>query len=165
MNESKYSCGQDEVTFLGYTVSAKGTRPLVDKIKAIQDFPPPKTVKGLRRFLPHAAEAQAPLHDMLSGPLAKGSIALTWTTEQATAFTNCKTQLCHATLLSHLAHDAPLALTTDASNIARGAVLQQEINGEWHSAYDRELLAIYESVKHFKHIVNGKAKVLKRQNT
>lgn len=182
LNESKCSFGQEEVTFLGYTVSAKGTRPLDDKIKTIQDFPPPKTAKGLRRFLgminfyrrflPHAAEAQSPLHDMLSGPNVKGPTALTWTTEQSIAFEKCKTQLCNATLLSHPVHDAPLSLTTDASNTALGAVLQQRINDEWqplaffsqklskpqikYSAYDRELLAIYESVKHFKHMLEGR---------
>jgi cleavage and polyadenylation specificity factor subunit 1 len=59
---------------------------------------------------------------------------------------------------------AQLALVTDASTAAMGAVLQQLVNNAWqplafpkklnpsqqkYSAYDRELLAIYEAVKNF----------------
>jgi hypothetical protein len=46
-----------------------------------------------------------------------------------------------------------------------GAVLQQLINEDWqpltffskkYSAYDRELLAIYEAVKHFRHMLEAR---------
>jgi cleavage and polyadenylation specificity factor subunit 1 len=66
----------------------------------------------------------------------------------------------------------PLALITDASTSAMGAVLQQHVNNAWwlltffskklnpaqqkYSAYDRELLAIYEAVKHFCHILEAR---------
>ena len=59
---------------------------------------------------------------------------------------------------------------TDASDTAAGAVLQQQIN-DWHpiayfskklrpaetrySTFDRELLAIYPAIKHFRHFVEG----------
>ena len=59
-----------------------------------------------------------------------------------------------------------MALTVDASNVALGAELaQKDRNGKWkpiaffsrrlqraekkYSAFDRELLAIYASIKHF----------------
>lgn len=182
INESKCSFGQKEVTFLGFTISEEGTRPIDDKVKAVQEFPPPKTVGGLRRFLgmlnfyrrfvPHAAEDQAPLHDMLSGPKIKSSTPLIWTEQQLATFRNCKSGLAKSTLLAHPIIDAPLALVTDASNTALGAVLQQLVHGQWqplaffskkmtrqqtqYSAYDRELLAIYESVKHFRYMVEGR---------
>ena len=60
---------------------------------------------------------------------------------------------------------------TDASDTAVGAVLQQHINGAWHpisffskkmkpaetrySTFDRELLAIYLAIKHFRHFLEG----------
>ena len=60
---------------------------------------------------------------------------------------------------------------TDASDITVGAVLQQEVNNQWHpiaffskkltpaetrySTFDRELLAICLAVKHFQHFVEG----------
>lgn len=153
-----------------------------DKVEVIQEYPVPKTVNGLRRFLgmlnfyrrfiPHAAEDQAVLHDMLSGPKLKGSHPLTWTPELLQVFYKCKTSLARSTLLAHPEENAPLALVTDASNSALGAVLQQLVHNNWqplaffskkfnkaqqqYSAYDRELLAIYESVKHFRYMVEGR---------
>lgn len=182
INEEKCLFGKNEVTFLGFSISAEGTRPITDKVKAMQDFATPKTVNGLRRFLgmlnfyrrfiPHAAEVQAPLHDMLAGPKVKGSHPLTWTTEQQEAFEKCKESIALATLLSHPIMNAPIALVTDASSTALGAVLQQQVEGHWqplaffskklnknqrlYSAYDRELLAIYEGVKHYRHMVEGR---------
>ena len=63
-------------------------------------------------------------------------------------------------------------LVTDASETAVGAVLQQLINEMWcpiayfskklkpaetrYSTFDRELLAIYLAIKHFRHFVEGR---------
>jgi hypothetical protein len=80
-----------EVTFLGYTVSGKGSRPA-----HLQACPPPKNVRQLlqfRCFMPHAAATQAPLHDTFSGPRAKGSHPITWTPELLRSFDECKTSL------------------------------------------------------------------------
>lgn len=67
--------------------------------------------------------------------------------------------------------NAQLSLHTDASDIAIGAVLQQLSEGVWqalgfssrrlkptqmrYSAYDRELLAIQSTIKHFHHWIEG----------
>jgi hypothetical protein len=118
-----------------------------------------------RRFLAH----QAPLHNVLSGPRVKGSHPITWTPELHKAFEECKVSLSRATLLAHPDPSAPLALITDASTSAMGAVLQQHIQNAWQplaffskklnpvqhkcSAYDRELLAIYSAIKHFRHML------------
>ena len=65
-----------------------GSQPLPERVTDIQSCPPPKSVSQLRRFLgmlyfyrrflPHAATTQAPLHDALSGPKLKGSHPVTW---------------------------------------------------------------------------------------
>lgn len=179
INTNKSVFGVSEITFLGYKVNADGIQPLEDRVKVIQQFPPPKTVKGLRRFLgminfyrrfiPNAAQNQAPLHSMLTGTKIKGSHPVQWTPTLLQAFHDCKSSLSNATLLHHPVNDAPLAIFTDASSTTIGAVLQQKINGEWqplaffskklnaaqckYSAYDRELLAIYSAVKRFRHMV------------
>jgi hypothetical protein len=124
-----------------------------------------------RRFLHHAAATQAPLHDTLSGPRVKGSHPITWTPELLRSFDECKASLSRAALLAHPDLSAPLALVTDASTSAMGAVLQQRVQNAWqplvffssklspaqykYSAYDRELLAIYEAVKHFRHMLEA----------
>jgi hypothetical protein len=78
------------------------------------------------------------------------------------AFKECKANLSHTALLVDLNPSMPLALVTDTSTSAMGALLQQCIQNAWHplaifskklnpaqqkySAYDHELLAIYEAV-------------------
>jgi hypothetical protein len=84
-----------------------------------------------RRFLPHAAATQAPLHDVLSGPRVNGSHPITWTPELLKAFDECKASLSRATLLSHPDPSAPLALVTDASTSSMGAVLLQRVKNAW----------------------------------
>jgi hypothetical protein len=131
INPAKCIFAAPEVTFLGYKVSAEGSRPLEDRIAHLQACPPPKTVKQLRqflgmlnfyrRFLPNAADIQAPLHAILSGPRVKGSHPITWTPELQKAFEECKASLSRATLLDHPNPSAPLALVTDASTSAMGA--------------------------------------------
>ena len=77
-----------------------------------------------------------------------------------------------ATPLAHPCHDAPISLTTDASNLAIGAVLQQSVDGTSvpltffsqklrppelkYSTFDRELLALYLSIRHFRYFLEGR---------
>jgi len=80
-----------------------------------------------RRFLPHAVTIQAPLHDALSAPKVKGSHPVTWDETLIAGFNECKTNLSQATLLAHPHPTDPLALVTDASTNAMGAVIQQQM--------------------------------------
>jgi hypothetical protein len=123
------------------------------------------------QFLPQAAATHAPLH-VLSGPRVKGSHPIAWTSEFHKAFEECKASLSRATLLAHPEPTAQLALVTGASTSAIGAVLQQRVDNAWqplalfskklnpaqqkYSAYDREMLAVYEAVKHFRHMLEAR---------
>ena len=51
LNPAKCVFGATELTFLGYTVSAEGTRPLEEQVAAINPFQKPVSVKDLRRLL------------------------------------------------------------------------------------------------------------------
>ena len=89
------------------------------------------------------------------------------------AFTQIKDALADASLLVHPIPDAPTCIVTDASDTAVGAVLQQLIGEDWspiaffskklqpsetrYSAFDRELLAAYLAIKHFRHFVEGRS--------
>ena len=112
-----------------------------------------------------------PLHSLLTGNKPK-SQTLTWTDSALASFNATKEALANASLLSYPHSDAPTCLMTDASNSAVGAVLQQHFKGTWHpisffsrkmtpaetrySTFDRELLAIYLSIKHFTHFLEGR---------
>ncbi|KAJ8724718.1 hypothetical protein PYW07_015676 [Mythimna separata] len=181
INSSKCVFGVPEVNFLGYHITAEGTKPLLSKVEAVKNFPAPKTVRELRRFLgmlnfyrrfiPQAAALQAPLNALLTGSV-KGSHPVTLSPQEHEAFQHCKDSLCQAALLAHPDCNAKMALVTDASDKAIGAVLQQLNEGAWqplaffsrkltpaqvkYSPYDRELLAIYESVKYFRHMLEAR---------
>ncbi|KAM0726712.1 Transposon Ty3-I Gag-Pol polyprotein [Formica fusca] len=179
INPAKCTFAAAQVKFLGYLVSAEGTRPLPEKVEAIKNFPSPKTVKQMRqflgtinfyrRFIPGAAKDQATLSEVLRGPKKRGQQPIQWTPEREEAFVNCKNSLSRAALLAHPDPTAELTVTTDASDTALGAVIQQKVKGEWqplaflskklsrpqtkYSPYDRELLAIYTAIKHFRHML------------
>lgn len=182
LNPAKCVFGAEQVKFLGYSVSKEGTQPLQEKIQAIREFKKPENIKQLRqflgminfyrRFVPGAATGQAPLNDVLRGPKTKGKTAVVWTPQLEQAFQKCKESLAEAALLAHPKTGARITLTTDASDTAMGAVVHQETKGEQqplafmskklsqaqkkYSPYDRELLAVYTAVRHFRHLLEGR---------
>ncbi|XP_072143121.1 uncharacterized protein [Dermacentor andersoni] len=139
VNVPKSTLGASVVKFLGHEVSSEGTRPLPQRISDMQNYTQPTTAQDLRRFLgmlnfyrrflPHAADYQAPLHDALAG--LRGNQPVTWTAALMELFEKCKADLCTTTLLSHPVLDATLGLFTDASSIAVGAALMQHVDNTW----------------------------------
>ncbi|CAB3388540.1 Hypothetical predicted protein [Cloeon dipterum] len=125
-----------------------------------------------RRFLPTAATDQAALHDLLSGPTKKKKTPLDWTSDAEAAFIICKNNLSKYVLLAHPRSNAPLAVVSDASDVAMGGALHQLVNGVWqplgfyskkisatqrkYSAYDRELLGLYNTIRYFRHMLEGR---------
>lgn len=182
INVSKCVFGVDKLDFLGYEVSEQGIRPLGEKVQAIQDFPKPENVEQLRRFLgmvnfyrshlPNAISYQSVLNKYLHNTKKKDKTKIVWSEEANLAFEQCKRSLQEAVTLFHPLREAPLALMTDASNIGVGAVLQQKVSNMWkplgyfskkltetqtrYSTYDRELLAIFMAMKHFRNMYEGR---------
>ncbi|GFX44417.1 transposon Tf2-11 polyprotein [Trichonephila clavipes] len=125
------------------------------------------------RFLPKAAEQQYLLSEFLKGSEGKkDSKPLNWSSEAITAFQRCKQALADAALLAHPSPSAPLALHVDASDYAIGGALHQVVDSELqplaffsrkltsseksYSAYDRELLAIYSAIRHFRYMLEAR---------
>ncbi|GFV96207.1 transposon Tf2-11 polyprotein [Trichonephila clavipes] len=102
----------------------------------------------------------------------KDSKPLNWSSEAITAFQRCKQALADAALLAHPSPAAPLALHVDASDYAIGGALHQVVDSELqplaffsrkltsseksYSAYDRELLAIYSAIRHFRYMLEAR---------
>ncbi len=178
LNKSKCVFGANELDFLGHRVTAQGIMPLPDRITALRECSAPTNRAGLQRFLglinyyhrfiPHVAQVLAPLHAQASG---KGQ-SINWTEECQDAFEKVKESLSKVALLHHPRPDAQTSLTVDASNTAMGAQLEQRTGKDWYpiaffsrklseaekkySAFDRELLAAYAAIKHFKHFLEGR---------
>lgn len=177
VRQDKCHFGVTSVEFLGHLISPAGVSPLPDKVNAVVKFPPPTTIKGLQefvgmvnyyhRFLPKIAKVMEPLYKSLSGKPK----TLEWGPTQQEAFEATKTALASATTLSYPYPGSPLTLTTDASSVAVGAVIEQTTKGTTqplgffsrklrqaearYSTFDRELLAVYLAVRHFKHLLEG----------
>lgn len=186
VNPAKCVLGSPEVDYLGHRIDSRGIRPLPDKVDAVRSYPKPQTIKQLRRFLgmlnfyrrflSNAAAIQAPLHAYIVGATKNDNRAVAWTDASEAAFEQCKEMLANATLLTFPAENAPLRLTTDASDFAMGGVLEQKTQF-WqplsffsrklsetqrrYSTYDRELLAIYEAIKFFRFMLEGKDFVIR----
>lgn len=170
----------EQVEFLGHQVSARGICPPADRVAAIKDFPRPKDHAGLRRFLgmigfyrrmvPRFADVVFPLSEMLRLQSAKEP--LIWTDHTNQAFSDVKEALTNACTLSGLfPGSSEFHLVSDCSAHAAGAALHQLVNGVPHvvsffskklseqqqkySTFDRELLAAYLAVLHFRHIIQG----------
>ena len=180
LHPSKCELGKPSLEFLGHIVDKDGIRPLDSKIAAVRDFPRPTTQRQLRKFLgminfyhrfvPGIATILDPIYTLLSCTRAQAE--LQWSDASISAFNQAKVALAKATLLSHPVQDAITAIMTDASDIATGAVLQQFYDDRWHpiayyshklspaerkySTFDRELLAIYRALKHFRYFVEGR---------
>jgi transposase InsO family protein len=177
---SKPKCifGVSELDFLGHRVTPQGIRPMPDRVSAITAYPIPSNRASLQRFLgminyyhrflPKIAGLLSPLHAASSG---RGQ-EIEWTEKCQAAFEAARSALATATLLHHPRPDSATSITTDASDIAVGAQLEQLQRGKWvpiaffskklsdaekkYSAFDRELLATYLAVKHFSHFVEGR---------
>lgn len=181
---SKCLFGVSELSFLSHDISSHGIRPSTNKVKAIVEFEKPTSIKQMQRFLgmvnyyhrfiPKLAHILAPLHDQIviwQKQKSKTKIfELNDICEKA--FIDAKSALTDATLLSFPCDDAPISIATDASQSAVGAVLQQFRSNMWqpiaffsrkldkaqinYSTFDRELLAIYLSIRHFQYFVEGR---------
>jgi hypothetical protein len=134
LNGEKCLWAQRELLYLGHIVSGEGIRPNPDKVKAILEWPRPKTITNVcgflnlagyyRRFIQGFANIARPLYDLLQDAPKKGS-PVEWTEECETAFNVLQTRLTSPKLLVHPVPWKLFVIDTDASNDTIGAVLQQ----------------------------------------
>lgn len=86
--------GCNDVTYLGFNISADGIRPGRNKLEAVKDFPTPKSKHDVRRFMGLTgffrrfirsyAEKAKPISDLL-----KNEAVFEWNIEQEEAFQLC----------------------------------------------------------------------------
>ena len=175
VNPAKCQFGLSTIDFLGHRVTKDGAVPLPSKVEAVTQFPRPLTVKALQeflgmvnfyhRFIPRAAQLMQPLK-------GKPTHAVDWTEDRDKAFADTKAALAQATMLAHPSATASIAITSDASDYAVGAVYEQWVGGAWqplaffsrqlranerkYSTFDRELLGLYLAIRHFRFLLEGR---------
>lgn len=95
LKRQKCTLLQDKVNYLGHIIDRNGLRPVTDKVAAVKDVPPPKTVPKLKSyfgmlkydhsFLPNLSSYLAPIHSQLQ----KGT-RWSWGSTQQAAFKRSK---------------------------------------------------------------------------
>ena len=135
LNVSKCHFGKSELEFLGHLISIDGFRPTPEKVQAIANFPKPRTVVQLRRFLglinfhrrslQHVADRQAPLHAYLGESRRNDKRQIALTPEAEEALVKIKQDLANVTLLARPVIGAETRLITDASDTRMRASIEQ----------------------------------------
>ena len=167
---------KDQVDYLGFEVSPGGIKASPAKIRAVIEWPRPKSVHDVRSFLGLASyyrrfvrgfsEMARPLTE-----LTRAGAEWKWSTSQHEAFNRLKLALTTAPVLKLPDFEKQFVVTTDASDAAVGAILEQDFgnglqpiafasrklnNAEMrYSAYERELLGIVWAIAQWKHYLRG----------
>src|SRR5467141_1223806 len=165
--------------YLGYMLSPEGLTMAPYKVQIIQDWPEPQKVKDIQSFLSFAnfyhrfiyrySEITVPLMHLT----CKGT---TWhfSDECCSSFEALKKAFTTAPVLTHWIPDTQITVETDASDYALTTVLSITTpNGEFHpiafhsrtfcapelnyNVHDKELLAIFEAFKRWRHYLEGSA--------
>lgn len=182
VNPAKCILGKEETKYLGHLITPNGLSPLPEKVEAIKLYKKPMIAKDLRRFIaminfyrrfiPNAVETQMVLQSLIIGNVKNDKRPVNWTPEAEIAFEKFKDKLASATLLAYPIENAKIVLAVDASNTCIGGAVHQINNGKLeplgffskkltnaetkYSTYDRELLAIYRSIRYFKHMLEAR---------
>ena len=164
--------------FLGHLVSENGIEVDPSKVSSISDWPRPTTVSQLRSFLglvnyyreyiDHFAHRAGALTNLLSA-----TVPFDWGPDQTRAFSDLKAAVTSAPVLQPFRVDSDHMIEADASSVGLGAVLlQADVNSNifrpvaFHSrklssaeknypTREQELLALVDSVKHWRHYLLG----------
>lgn len=166
-----------ETAYLGHVITREGIKPNPDKITSIQNYPIPQTTKQIkqflgligyyRKFVPDFAKITKPLTLCL-----KKGRKITLDSDYIDCFEKCKTLLTNDPILQYPDFNREFILTTDASNVALGAILSQGIVGSDkpisyasrtlneselnYSTIEKELLAIVWATKYFRPYLFGR---------
>ena len=166
-----------EVGYLGHIITPDGVKPNPEKIHAIKNFPIPKTQKEIksflgligyyRKFIPDFAKITKPLTQCL-----KKNAHIIIDNNYLKAFNTCKDLLINSPILQYPDFSKKFILTTDASNVALGAVLSQgnlssdkpiafasrtlNESEQKYSTIEKELLAIVWACKYFRPYLFGR---------
>ena len=174
---SKCEFNKKTVEFLGHVVADGKVIMQQKKIDAIMEWPTPRNVTEIQSFLGLAnyyrgfikdfSAVAAPISNVTRGKKKE----FLWGKEQQEAFEELKKRFSEGPVLRLIEPSLPFILTTDASDVGLGAVLQQEHNDgihpvaylskklisaeERYPTHDRELLAIVYALKTWRPYLYG----------
>ena len=163
---------------MGYTIGQNGGKMSENKVKHIFKWEAPRSVHEVQQFLGFANFYKRFIrgYSSICRPLIqltkKGQV-WNWTIECQEAFNKLKVSFTEAPILSYYHPKKPLIIETDASDLAKGAVLSQYEDSykKWHPVafyskkfslaelnydiHDKEMVVIVDCFKEWRHLLCG----------
>jgi hypothetical protein len=174
---SKCEFGKTSLIYLGHIVGGGELKIDPFKVKVILEWPKPNNVKEVRiflgaaqywrKFIANISSIAAPLHAVTSVKKV-----FQWGGKQHKYFDTLKEKISSMLVLSLPNLRQPFEIQTDARNYAMGVVLlhygnpicfhSETFNGAMinYPTYDKELYALVQSVKKWKHYLLGKETIV-----
>ena len=173
----KYKWKVREVEFLGVVIRPVGIKMEEEKVKGVLDWPTPKCVKDVQkflglvnyyhRFIEGFASIARPLHDMI-----KKDQKWDWTERQEEAFRELKERFTKEPVLAVSDLDKKMTMEVDALDYTTGGVLSVECEDKlWrlvaflskslnemernYEIHDKEMLAIIRGLENWKYLLEG----------
>ena len=185
INLQKFIFAREKLNYLGFEVSADGYSATDEKFKAIVEGPLPKKFRSLSRFcgavnfyhktIEKCSELLRPLYEMLnSNQKRPKSTVIQWSDQQKFHFEKVKAALGKKTVLWYPIPYAKTFLSTDTSDSCIAATLYQFDPSRklrvpiaffskklskaqlMYAIFKKEVLAIYESIKFFRYMFDGR---------
>jgi len=166
-----------EVEFLGVVIGLEGIKMEKGKVKGVLEWPTPKCVKDVQKFLGLAnyyrqfiegfASIARPLHD-----LVKKDKKWEWAEKEERAFEELKRRFTEELVLAAPDLDNKIWMEVDASDYVTGRVLSMECEDKlWrpvvflskslnemernYEIHDKEMLAIIRGLEAWRHLLEG----------
>lgn len=177
INKEKSINYADELTYLGFRVSARGIEPDNELVEKIVNIETPRSRKDVDHFvgmanyfgrlIPNFADIVTPLNK-----LRKKGAVFAWNAECSHAFESIKKMVSSSPVVQPYSLNKEVTLTTDASQEALGACLTQDSHPviyisrrltdaeRNYSNIEREALAILWAVVRLKHFLLGRTFVI-----
>ena len=172
-----------EISYLGHIISDMGILPDPSKITSIKNYPRPKTTKDVKSFLGLASYYRRFINQFskIAEPLTallKKSVTFEWSPFTEEAFQKLKEALINPPILCYPDFTKPFIVTTDASDVAIGAILSQNSSTEVdlpiayasrvlqkaeknYATIEKELLAIVWALKRFRPYIFGQQFIIR----
>lgn len=173
LNAGKFDYAKSEINFMGHIISKDGIKTDPEKVKAISEYPTPKCLEELRRFLgmvnyvarymPSLSHVLHPLHNLM-----RKDTQWTWSETQEEAFQCVKKLVSDSPLLAYYDPNKELTLENDASEYGLGSALLQDgqpiafasrslsQSEKNYAQIEKELLAVVYGLQKFHHYTYGR---------